>query len=77
MVKIQDNLLYSMIEPCINGNKNDSDSTQIEKIGKLLLEKRQKNDSCSVNYETLKSLLFGFDEKINIESLTGLIFMMI
>ena len=61
-----ENLLFLRIESLLNNNKNDSDLSQ---IAKLLLEKIQKNDACSIYYEGVKNLLFGDDEKTNLEML--------
>ena len=63
ITKNNENLLYLMIEPLLNNNKDNSDFSQIEK---LLLEKIPKNDVCSIYYKGIKNLLFGDDEKASL-----------
>ena len=64
MVKIYDNLLYKKIEIFIKVIKYSSEASQLEK---LILEKIQKGDVCSIYYEGLRNLLFGIDGKTNCE----------
>ena len=54
LTKNCENLLYLRIEPLLN-NKGNSDLSQIEK---LLFEKIQKNDVCSIYYKEVKDFLF-------------------
>ena len=62
-IKNCENSLYLRIEPLLNNNKGNSNLSQIEK---LLVEKIQKNDICSIYYKGVKNLLFGDDEKASL-----------
>ena len=66
MLKNCDNLLYFKIAGFIDGNKDVSTASKIEK---LLSEKIKEGNACSIYYEGLKCLLFRLDGKTGCEIL--------
>lgn len=66
MLKNCDNLLYFKIAGFIDGNKDVSTASKIEK---LLSEKIKEGNACSIYYEGLKCLLFGLNDKTGCEIL--------